>query len=317
MKLTIDQILEKAFTTGDLANGGLLKPDQAATFVRGIFDAAVISKECRREPMNANTKQIDKITYAGAVLQKPTAVGTTHTTTTKPTTSKVTLVAKEVLVAVDIGYDSLEDNIEKGNLFDTIMALTQAKMGPELDDLILYGDTEGATGGVRDQVDGLFKLVSTHSYDANQATLSDTILKGGYRQLPGKYADSEKDLRFYVSHLARLDYVGALAAKGVNEAFVRYLLEAQEPLYQGIPVRKVGAITTDNIATGSVAVYGSKGLLINPRNIILGIHRDFMFEMERKPRARIIEVTITMRLDVQLEEEDAVVKITKIKHSTD
>lgn len=315
MKMTIDQILEKAFTSGDLTNGGLLLPDQAAKFVQGIFDSAVITKECRREPMTSNKKQIDKITYGTKVLQKPVAVGTSHDTTTKPTTSKVELSAEEIIVALDLGYDALEDSIEGKGLFDTILSLTQAKMGPEMDELVMYGDKDGSTGTVLDQINGVFKKLSAHSYDASSATLSDTILFNALKQLPGKYLDNDGAYRFYVSHLARLDYVKALADKNVNDAFTRYLLEANEPAYQGIPVRKVGAIITETLSGGTPAVLGSKGMLINPKNIILGVHRDIQFEMLRQPRKRIVEVTITMKLDVAIEEEDAAVKLLKIKHS--
>jgi len=313
--MTIDQLLEKAFVTGDLASGGLLNADQSAKFIRGVFEKAVVTKECRRVPMKANKVQIDKITYTADVLQKPVAVGTEHTNTTKPVTSKLDLSAEEVIVAVDIGYDSLEDSIEGKGLFDTILELTESKMGPEFDKLILYGDKTGGSGDVLEVLDGVFKKVSSHSHDASSATLSDTILFNTVKQMPGKYMDIETDLRFYVSHLARLDYVKALADKNVNDAFTRFLLEANEPSYQGIPVRKVGALLTENIGGGTPAVNGSKGLLLNPRNIVLGIHRDIMFEMERVPRKRIIEVTMTMRVDVQVEEEDAVVKILNIKHS--
>jgi len=314
-KLTIDQILEKAFTTGDLTNGGLLGPDQAAQFVRGMFEKSVVSQEVRRVPMKANKMQIDKITYSASVLQKPVAVGTEHTTTTKPTTSKLDLSAAEVIVAIDIGYDSLEDSIEGQGLFDTILELTEAKLGPEMDNLILYGDTSLAGGTVLDQVDGVFKRITSYSYDAASATLSDTILFNTLKILPGMYLDSESDWRFWVSHKARLDYVKALADKNVNDAFTRYLLEAKEPTYQGIPVRKVGAMATEDLDAGTPVVPGSKGLLINPKNVILGIHRDIMYEMERVPRKRIVEVTMTMRLDVQVEEEAAAVKILNIKHS--
>jgi len=133
--------------------------------------------------------------------------------------------------------------------------------------------------------------------------------------MPGKYVDVESDFRFYVSHLARLDYIAVLAGKGVSEAFTRYLLEAKEPTYQGIPVRKVPAITTEDIDAGTPVVNGSKALLINPKNIIYGIHRDISYEFDRVPRKRIIEITMTMKVDCKLEEEDATVKITNIKHS--
>lgn len=313
-KMKIDEVLEKAFTSGDLANGGLLNPEQSAKFVQGIFDKAVIIPDCRREPMGANKKQIDKITYTSDILQKPEAVGTEHTNTTKPVTTKVTLDAQEAIVAIDLGYDALEDSVEGQQLMDTILNLTSGRIGFEMDKLLLYGDKDGSTGTVLDILDGIFKQISSHSYDANSGTLSDVVLGATLKKLPGKYLDAEMDWRFYVSHLAKLDYVSCLAGKGVNEAFVRYLIEAKEPMYNGIPVRKVGAITTDNIGT-SPAVNGSKGLLINPKNIVFGIHRDISYEFMRQPRKRVIEVTMTMRIDFKLEEEDATVKILKIAHS--
>jgi HK97 family phage major capsid protein len=318
MKMSIDQILEKAFTSGDLSggtNGGLLGPEQAAKFVQGVIDNSVIINECRREPMKATKREIDKITYTGAVLQKPNAVGTAPSTTTKPTTSKVTLDAQETIVACDIGYDSLEDSIEGQGLFQTILNLTSKQLALDMDTLLLNGVSSAGTTYL-DILDGVFQQISTYTYDALAASMSDTVLFKILRKMPGKYVDQqESSMRFYVSHLARLDYVNALAGKGVNEAFVRYLIEAAEPMYNGIPVRKVPAILTESITEGTGTANGSKALLINPKNIIWGIHRDITMEFQRQPRKRIIEVTITCRVDVKLEEEKACVKATNIKHS--
>jgi len=315
MKLTIDQILEKAFTTSDLANGGLLLPDQAATFVQGIIDKSIIIPECRRVPMKANVKQIDKITYASDILQTPNAVGTAPTSVSKPTTSKVTLTAAEVICAIDLGYDSLEDNIEGDGLFNTIMELTSKEIAFEMDKLILNGEVAGGTSDYLEILDGVFELISTYSLDAAEATLSDTVLNNAFKLLPGKYADVESDLRYYVSHKARLDFIKCLADKNVSEAFTRYLIEAKEPAYQGVPVRKVPAISTEDIDLTTVTLNGSKALLINPKNIVFGVHRDITYEMQKQPRKRIVEVTITMRIAVELEEEEACVKITDIAHS--
>jgi len=315
MRMTIDQIINKAFTDTDLANGGLLLPDQAAKFVQGAIDRTVIIKECRRVPMKANKRQIDKMTYGSAVLQKPNAVGTVPTTTTKPTTTKVTLDAQETIVALDLGYDALEDSIEGKGIFDTILQLTSKQMAYDIDNLCLNGLADGGATYL-DILDGVFEQISTYTYDALAATLSDTILFNTLKLMPGKYIDEdEANMRFYVSHLARLDYVKALADKNVNDAFTRYLIEAKEPAYNGIPVRKVPAITTESITEGTGTCNGSKALLINPKNIVMGVHRDIMYEMERVPRKRIVEVTITMRLDFKLEEEGAAVKVTNVKHS--
>lgn len=313
--MKIDEILEKAFTTGDLAAGGLLNPEQAAKFVQGVMDKSVLIAECRREPMKATKRQIDKITYAGDILQKPEPVGTEHTNTTKPTASKIVLDAKEAIVAIDLAYEALEDSIEGQGLMDTIMSMTSARVGFEMDKLCLFGDSQGSTGTVLDILDGVLKQADQNVYDAASNVLTDAQLFGAYKLLPGKYADSETALRFYVSHLARLDYVNALAGKGVNDAFTKYLIEAKEPAYQGIAVRKLPALVTENIGGGSPAVNGSRGLLINPKNIVFGVHRDISYEMEKKPRKRIIEITMTLKIDFKLEEAGAVVKLNNIKHS--
>ena len=313
MKLTIDQILEKAFTSGDLASGGLLNPEQSSTFVQGIIDNSVIIKECRRVPMKSDKRQIDKITYGSDILQKPPAVGTAPTNVTKPVTSKVILSATELLVAIDVGYDALEDSIEGKGLFDTIMSLTDKEVARELDILLLHGDIAGGTGDYLEVLDGVLKQITTNVYDATGKKLDKDVLFATVKKIPSRFYDVETDYRFYVSHLARLDYIQALADAGVNDAFIRYLLEAREPAYQGTPVRKVPALKTYD--TGG-SVMGSDGLLINPKNIVWGIHRDVSYEFDRQPRKRVIEVTMTMKIDVKLEEELATVKILKIMHST-
>jgi HK97 family phage major capsid protein len=320
-RLSIDEILEKAFTAGDLTAGGLLNPEQAAQFVQGVIDQAVILPLCRREPMRADKRQIDKITYTGNVMQKPPAVGTAPTTTVKPTTSKVTLSANEVILAIDVGYDALEDSIEGASLFDTIMGLTQKKVALEMDTLILHGNTAGGTGDYLEILDGVFAQVDAqttykHLVDAKAATLSKDVLFNVYKAMPGKYIDQESNFGFFTSHLARLDYIQSLAGIAVNEAFVRYLVGGNKPAYQGIEVQKVGAIQTESISGGTPGTQGSKMLFCNPKNIVWGVHRDMTYEFDRQPRKRIIEVTMTMRVDVKLEEADAVVVGENIKHST-
>ena len=310
--ISIEQVIEKAFTTSDLASGGLLNPDQAARLLQGIFESAVVTVEARREPMKANKRVIDKITYTGDILQKPVAVGTEHTNITEPTTTKVTLDAQEAIVAMDIAYETIEDNIEGDNLMNTILQLSSSRLGYEIDKLLLHGNASGGTGSVLDIFDGIFVQATTNTSDAAGAVISDTILNAALKKLPGQYLQDESQYRFYVSHLVNLDYVSFLATKNVNDAFTRYLVEKAVPAFHGIPVKKVGAIQSETV-TGTVP--GSKGILINPKNIVWGIHRDIQVEMVRMPRKRVVEVTMTMRMDVKLEREDAVVKITNIKHA--
>jgi len=315
-RLSIDEILEKAFTTSDLSTGGLLAPDQAARFVQGVISESVILKEVRKVPMIANKRQIDKIAWGSDILQKPNVVGTIPSATSKPTTSKVTLDAQEIIVAIDLGYDALEDSIEGKNLFDTILDMTNEEVAFELEKLLIQGDTAGETSDYLEILDGLIKQITSHSEDAASQTMDDDILFDMLKILPEKYLKKESAWRFYVSPKAKLDYVKALADKNVDQAFVRYLLENRDPYFQGIPVVKVPAISTYNIGSASPASNGSYAFLIKPSNIVWGVHRDITYEFDRVPRKRIVEVTMTMRVDFKLEEEDAVVEAYAVKHST-
>lgn len=313
---SIDAMIEKAFDTGDLASGGLLNPDQAARFVTGTIDQSVILQDARRVPMRANKRIIDKITYGSKILQAAPSTGTAPSTTSEPVTSKVTLDAKEVIVALDIGYDSLEDNIEGQTMMDTILMLTDKQVAFELDELLLYGDTAGATSTVLDLLDGLFKQTTTNVSDAGLVTCDADVMFDALKILPGKYLDQEANWRYYTSHNARLDYIKSLGDKAVDSAFRQYLVQQSGPVsYNGVPLQKVGAIKTESLTVGTDTADGSRSLLVNPRNIVFGIHRDITYEFERVPRKRIIEVTMTMRMDVKLEEELATVKINNIKHS--
>lgn len=313
-KMKIDEYIEKAFTSGDLETGGLLGEEQAGQLLQGAIDEAVVLPEVRKVPMAATKRAIDKITYTGAILQRAGAVGTAPGTTAKPTLTKVSLSCEEFIVPIDIGYDVIEDNIEKDKIWDTVMALTAKRLGFDMDQVLLNSVYDADGTSYLSLLSGVFEQATSHIYNASAAVCTKDIFSAMYKLLPGKYARAINDLRFYVSHLARHNYIDSLGAIGVTDAFTKYLIEANEPKYQGYPVRTVPAIDTESISYGTGTADGSKALLINPKNIVLGLHRDITYEMQRQPRKRVIEVTITMRMDVKLEEADAVVKATNIRH---
>ena len=57
----------------------------------------------------------------------------------------------------------------------------------------------------------------------------------------------------------------------------------------------------------------SDALLTHPQNIVTGISRRMSIEVDKDIRSRLFIIVLTMKLDTVFEEEDAVVKITKIK----
>jgi HK97 family phage major capsid protein len=305
--LTIDEIIEKAFATGDLASGGLLNPEQAAAFIRKLIDNSVVLREARRVPMGAPKRLIEKIGFGSRIMQaaaEGTAPGTTH----KPATSKVELSVVEALAAVDITYSALEDNIERQNLQQTILDLIAERAALDLEELALHGDTASADPYLA-LLDGFFKQATSHVVNAGTTAISQDLFIDALKALPGKYMRNPAEWRFYVHRNVELDYRSLLAERATG-AGDRYLLENAPVFVGGVPVVFVPAIKSR--ASGPDTV--SDALLTHPQNVIGGFHRDISTELERKPRARVIESTTTVRVDFKFEEEDAVVKITNIKH---
>lgn len=310
MKLvTIDEIIEKAFTTTDLASGGLLNPEQAARFVRKIIDSSVVLREARREPMTNPKKLVEKIGFGARIMVAATE-GTAPVAgdIKKPTTSKVELSTKEALAAVDVTYSALEDNIERQNLQNTILDLIAERAALDLEELALHGDVASADTYLA-LLDGLFKQTVTNTVDFLKAEVSKDAFHKAVRKLPKKYLRNKAEWRFYTHFDIELDYRNLLAERATG-AGDRFLLEDSPVFALGFPVIPVGALKS-RVDTGDTV---SDILLVHPQNIIFGIQRDIFTEMERKPRLRHVETTTTVRIDFKYEEEDATSEVTRIKH---
>lgn len=303
--VSIDEIIEKAFETGDLATGGLLNPEQAAAFVRKVIDSSVVLQEARREPMVSPKKWIEKIGFGARIMIAATE-STAPGSTSEPTTEKVELSVVEALAAVDLSYSALEDNIERQGLQNTLLELIAERVALDLEELALYGDTNiGAGDPYLDLLDGFFKQATSHVVDWGSVTVDKGLFTKMIKKLPGKYLRRRSEWRFYVSNDVDIDYRNLLAERATG-AGDRFLLEDAPVFAGGVPIIPVPSIKT---ASGK-----SSALLVHPQNLIAGFHRDVMTEVERKPRTRTIETTTTVRVDFKFEEEDAAVEATNILH---
>ncbi len=284
-----------------ISDGGYLNPIQANTFIRMMIDQPTLVNEIRVVPMNAPTMQINKIGFSSRILQKAPASGTALAATkrAKPTTDKVELTTKEVIAEVHIPYDVLEDNIERGSLEDTIMALIAERASLDLEELILTGDTNSGDEYLA-LVDGVIVQTDDHvvDYSATMPNVTKEVFKAGIKAMPNKYLRDRAGMRFYVSPDADIEYADSLANRetalgdrnierwpyGLNVAF-------------GVPVSPVALMPNDT------------AIFTFPKNLILGVQRQIMIETDRDIRSRVLIVVLTMRLDVKYEEADAAVKI--------
>lgn len=293
--------VEKAMlTVSDLTtNGGYLNPIQANTFIRMLIDQPTLINLVRTVPMNAPTMEINKIGFGQRILKTAPASGEALAASdrSKPTTDQVTLSTKEVIAEVHIPYDVLEDNIERGSLEDTIMALIAERASLDLEELLIMGDTDSSDAYLA-LIDGVLKQATSHvvDYTATMPQVTKAVFKAGIKAMPTKYLRYRPAMRFFVSHDAEIEYADSLADRETQLGDRKIVTRPNEVAY-GVPVVPV-ALMPD-----------AKSLFTYPKNIIWGVQRQIMIETDRDIRARVLIVVLTLRIDMKFEEEDAVVKI--------
>ena len=296
------ELVEKAMiTVSDLtSNGGYLNPMQANTFIRMLIDQPTLIKEIRTVPMNAPKMEINKIGFGSRILRVAPASGTAlgATDRAKPTTDQVELTTSEVIAEVHIPYDVLEDNIERGRLEDTIMALIAERASSDLEELLIRGNT-GSSDAYLAMKNGLLQKASSHvvDYSATAPNISKGIFKAGIKAMPAKYRKAKKNMRFYVSDDAEVEWRDSLADRQTPLGDRKIVSANPEPAYS-VPVIPCSYM------------YDHSAIFTYPKNIIWGVQRQIMIETDRDIRTRVIIVVVTLRIDFQYEEEDAVVKIT-------
>ncbi|AEW58680.1 Phage-like protein (plasmid) [Bacillus cereus F837/76] len=217
MTLNNKTIIEKAdVTLATLASGGLMNPEQADTFLRMVQSAPTILKDSRFVQMASDTRKIEKIGFGSRIL-RPGVEGTPlkDSDRSAPTTSTVTLNAKEVIAEVHITYDTLENNIEGNNLQNTIMQMIAERAALDIEELIINGDKSSADTYLT-LLDGLRKQATSHVIDHAAGAFSKDVFKKAYKAVPAKYLRNPKDWKFYTSHGLEVEWKDQVAARQTN-----------------------------------------------------------------------------------------------------
>lgn len=323
------ELLKKAdLAWADLnSNGGLLSPEQSATFIRKLIKSPTILRMARVVEMMAPVRKINKIQFGKRILRAATSATALNTAAidgafnalseatarAKPTTEQITLTTKEVIAEVRLPYDVLEDNIERGNvgamtdtngtpssggLRDTIVTLIAERVALDLEELGLLGDTAVvATDPYLGLTDGFLKRVNTggNIVDHQNATVTKALFKAGMKTMPDQYLRNRTALRHLVSTNQETEYRDTLSDRGTGLGDAN--IQGTGAVYAyGVPVEAIPLMPE------------TKGLFTNPLNLIMGIQRQVMMEFDKDIGARVYIIVVTARVDFQVEEDEAAVE---------
>ena len=311
MSVTQRQIAAKAdLTVQDLVtNGGYLQEEQVQTFLRMVKDEPTILREARRVNMKSHTREVDKIGFTTRLLNPAPSVasGSSRVDTYlaaskrgKPTIGKVKLETNKMIAEVHIDYETLEDNIERGNLEQVIMQEMAKQVALDLEELVILSD-KTATDEFLALQNGVIQQATKHVVSA-AAPISKEVFSKGIKEMPSKYLRNRSLFRWYISHNNETDYRDSLGDRQTNLG--DSLIEGFRGVYHhGIPVVPAAMVPEEN------------AILTRPDNIIWGVWRDIMVETDKDIRSQVYVIVLTLRAGMVLEEDDAIVLVEDIQTS--
>lgn len=295
-------IIEKAdlAVSQMIADGGYLNPEQSDTFYRKLIDEPTLISRVRTVQMRSPKMNIDSIGFGSRILRAaPTSgIALPADQRVRPAFGQIQLDTEEVIAEVRIPYDALEDSIERGNLENTIMQLMTSRVALDLEELLINGNTASADPYLA-LFDGAVALAG-HTVDGAALTaINKTLFKQALQEMPTQYLRNLATMNFMMSWHNAIEYRDALAerATGMGDDFY---LNRPSVFAFGTPVVPA-ALMPNNVV-----------LLSYPQNFILGVQRNVMIETDKDITRRVLIIVLTMRVAIEAEEKDAIVKVDNI-----
>ena len=312
--LTNESLIQKAdaaladLTTG----GGLLQPAQAQKFLRVLIDEAVLLKMATVIPMRSPIQLIEKISFGQRILRAGTeneALATKDRS--KPSLGKVQLNAQLFKAEVRLNNEVVEDSIERGQLRQTIMQLMAEQIAVDIDEVVVQGNTS-STDPFLAQFNGLLAQITTNQVEGSGSTTDRTLFKNMFKTMPTPFIRNKKALRFLTSIDGEIDYRHALGDRATigGDKFVE---EDAPTMYAGVPIVSVPLFPQNMSNLAGNATNCSAGVLIDPKNITVGIWRDIRVETDKLVSEGVLLIVATMRFDMKLAHEPASVKANHVQ----
>jgi len=283
-----------------IADGGYLNPEQSDTFYRRLIDEPTFLSNVRTVQMKSPRQNIDTIGFGSRVLRAaPTSgISLKADERVRPSIGQVNLATEEVIAEVRIPYDALEDSIERGNLSNTIMQMLVSRVSLDLEELLINGDTTSNDPYLA-LFDGALALAG-HTVDGAAFTAIDKdVFKAALQEMPTQYMRNIAAMNFMMSWHNVIEYRDTLAARATGAGDDFYLNRPSVFAF-GVPIAPAALMPNNSV------------LFSYPQNIIFGIQRDIMIETDKDITSRVLIIVLTMRVAIQAEEADAIVKVDNI-----
>lgn len=312
--------------------GGFMNPHQVKTFLEWIQDNAPFLGMIRTEMLTAPVREIDRTGIGRRVLHGRNEVqALTDAQKTRPEFGKIELSTKKVMAQVDLSYETLEDNIERGGFRTRVMKMLAGQISRDMEDFIINADTDIPASGAGHPIypagddllclqDGLIK----RTYTQKPSGMPHQGLTGGHViDAAGNPISMEHwfDLEDAIpeKYFRSGGYIW-LTSRGVDLSWREYLTDRETALGDMFVVTNAEAkalgrtIHTSPFMPSAVEVTnGTMGVgdnsflfLLQPKNIIMGIWRNLLIETDKDIERQVYKIVLSMRVGLTVEEPDAI-----------
>jgi hypothetical protein len=192
----------------------------------------------------------------------------------------------------------LEDNIERDDFTDTVMELAGNQIAIDLEELGIKGNIGDGDAFLNTQ-DGWVKRTTSNSVDAVNAKISKELFRDMMKALPDAYHRNRSTYRHFVSVDNEIDYRDQLGDRSttLGDSIIQ---GTSDVFAYGTPVVPVSQIPATQV------------LYTDPKNLIIGLHRNVLIETDKDIRGRVWIIVMTVRAGIQVEDELGVVKAVNV-----
>ncbi len=295
---------------GDLAaNGGLLNPEQANTFIDLVVEQPTILRQTRVVRMAAPQRKINKLGFDQRIMRAAPQAGGANddgsndrylaaADRSAPITQQIELNTKEVIAEIHLPDEVFEDNIEGDSFEGHVIRLMAERAAEDLEEWLLQADTASADPYLA-LTDGVLKQATSNVVDNLGAGVSPDLFEAGLLTMPQRFVRNTTAMRQFTTVADTIRYRANVARRSTG--------------YGDSALQGDGTLTAYGVPIESAPLMPvGFGLFTFPQNIIWGIQRDIRIETDRDIRSRQTIIVLSARVDVRIDEEEAVVKYINI-----
>ncbi|MFC7044292.1 hypothetical protein ACFQH6_20755 [Halobacteriaceae archaeon GCM10025711] len=271
-RITSERSLNKV-TTSDFSSGGLLNRQQFDEFFRMAQDAPQIMDQVRFVRLQGPKQQIDRIGVGERLLRAATEA--TEGSLNSPNTGSIDMDAVKMELPWEVSMETVEDTIEGEGTADVLVEKFARQFGVDSEDLAFNGDTTSGDAFLSIN-DGWIVDAENQGPAANvdhaNATIDKSVFSNLLTSLDAKYRRDPEGLVYLTSLNQKQNYKDYLTDRS-TAAGDAMLMTGEEPTPYGLPI------------VTPVGFPDSRAMLVNPMNLVWGVHRDVNMRVTQEGEA--------------------------------